>query len=93
MELKGKIKVIGGVEQKGNLKIQYAVIETNEKYPQAIKVDFIGDNCNLLNDVKYLDEVVVKINLRGKEWTDQRTNEVKWFNSIQGWKIDKISEI
>ena len=34
--------------------------------------------------------VKVDINLRGREWESPQ-GEVKYFNSIQGWRIEKLS--
>jgi hypothetical protein len=46
-----------------------------------------GDvNCKSPNKWKVGDEVEVGINLRGREWTSPQ-GEVKYFNTIQGWKI------
>mgnify|MGYP005623948369 FL=1 len=35
--------------------------------------------------------VKVDINLRGREWESPQ-GEIKYFNSIQGWRIEKLSE-
>ena len=32
--------------------------------------------------------VKVNINLRGREWENPQTKEIKYFNSIQGWRIE-----
>ncbi len=37
------------------------------------------------------DYVAVDINLRGREWTNPE-GVVKYFNQIQGWKINKIEK-
>ena len=31
------------------------------------------------------------INIRGREWTNPQ-GEVKYFNSITGWKLEKVAE-
>ena len=62
------------------------VVTTQEQYPQDILVEFTKDNCETLNNYKVGDEVEVGINLRGREWTSPQ-GEVKYFNTIQGWKI------
>ena len=33
------------------------------------------------------DEVTAHINLRGREWTNPQ-GEVKYFNTIEAWKLD-----
>jgi len=30
--------------------------------------------------------------LRGRQWENPQTKEIKYFNSIQGWRIEEISE-
>jgi len=37
------------------------------------------------------DEVTVSIDLRGKEWQNP-TGEIKYFNSLNGWRIKKIND-
>ena len=36
------------------------------------------------------DKVKISVNHRGREWTSP-TGEVKYFNSIIGWKIEKLA--
>ena len=54
-------------------------------------VEFIQDKCEILNTYRAEDLVKIDINIRGREWTNKE-NEVKYFNSIQGWRIEKIEE-
>ena len=55
-----------------------------------IMVEFVQDKCDLLNIYKEGQDVKVSINLRGREWINPE-GEAKYFNSIQGWRIDKSS--
>lgn len=88
MNIKGRIKLIGQTKIVGqNFTKRDLVVTTNEKYPQDILVEFTKDNCDALSNYKVGDEVEVGINLRGREWTSPQ-GEVKYFNSIVGWKID-----
>jgi len=43
----------------------------------------------LINDINIGDLLEVEVNLKGKEWTSP-SGEVKYFNSIECWKITKI---
>lgn len=91
MELTGKIKVIGNVQTFGNdFTKRDLVILTDEQYPQPINVEFLKDKTDLLNSVKVGDSVKVGINIRGREWTSPQ-GEVKYFNSIVGWRIEKVT--
>ena len=93
MELKGTVLVISERYDRGKLTLRDLVIQTSEKYPQTIKIDFLGNNCDLLDSISLLQEVSVSINIKGREWQDPRTQETKYFNSIQGWKIEKILDL
>lgn len=65
------------------------VITTEEQYPQHILVEFVQDKCDLLNNFQVGQAVKVSINLRGREWTNPQ-GEIKYFNSIQGWRIENL---
>ena len=65
------------------------VVETVEQYPQSILIEFGGQKSDLLDPYSVGDDVEVSINLRGREWQSPQ-GEIKYFNSIQGWKISKI---
>jgi translation initiation factor IF-3 len=43
----------------------------------------------LLNNYNVGEQVKVSINLRGREWVNPQ-GETKYFNSIQGWRIEKL---
>ena len=88
MEITGKIKVIGETETFGakGFRKRNLVITTEEQYPQDIQVEFVQDKCDLLDHKKIGQSVLVGINLRGREWVNPQ-GETKYFNSIQGWKI------
>ena len=68
------------------------VLETNDTYPQTILITLINDGCDLIDNVNEGDSIDVSINIRGKEWTNPTTNDVRYFNTIQGWSIDKVEE-
>jgi len=85
-EVVGKIKVIQAVVEKGTFKSQNVVVTTDEQYPQDISIQFVQDKCDLLNNFSTGQQVVVGINLRGREWINPQ-GETVYFNTIQGWKI------
>lgn len=91
MNTSGIIKLIGETKEYGSngFKKRELVITTQEQYPQSILVEFIQDRCELLNTFNVGDVVKVDINLRGREWVN-KDGETKYFNSIQGWRIEKI---
>ena len=93
MEIIGKIKWLDETKEYGSngFRKREVVITTEEQYPQNILVEFVQDKCDLLNAFQIGKQVKVSINLRGREWTNSE-GQVKYFNSIQGWRIEEISE-
>ena len=89
MEISGKIKKIDETKTFGSkgFRKREVVIVTTEQYPQSILVEFIQDKCDLLNNYAEGQDVKISINIRGREWTNPQ-GEVKYFNSIQGWRIE-----
>lgn len=90
MEFSGKVKVIGAEEQvSASFKKRELVVTTDEQYPQSILVEFVQDKTSLLDTINVGDTVKVHINLGGREWVNPQ-GETKYFNSIKGWKIEKV---
>lgn len=89
MELIGKIKGINPTQEvSASFKKREVVVTTEEQYPQHILIEFNQDKCDILNSYKIGDDVRVSINLRGREWVNPQ-GETRYFNSIQGWRIEK----
>ena len=91
MEIQGKIKMIDETKTFGNngFRKREVVITTEEQYPQHILGEFVQDKCDLLNKHNVGETVKISINLRGREWTNPQ-GEVKYFNSVQGWRIETL---
>ncbi len=94
MEVTGKLKLISNTEEIGSkgLKKRSCVIVTNEQYPQSILIEFFQDKCELLDNFSEDQSVTININLRGREWVNPQ-GETKYFNSIQGWRIEQANEV
>ena len=92
MEVSGKIKWLDETKTYGNngFRKREVVITTEEQYPQHIMVEFIQDKCDLLNAFQMGQNVKIGINLRGREWVNPQ-GETKYFNSIQGWRIEAMT--
>ncbi|XBT18424.1 MAG: DUF3127 domain-containing protein [Candidatus Shikimatogenerans sp. Tduv] len=88
IKILGKIKKIFSTKKFGSFKKKELLLKTEEQYPQNILIDFIQEKCKLLKKVKKKDKVIVSINIRGRKWVNNN-GEKKYFNNIQGWKIEK----
>ena len=91
MELQGKVHHLGEEQQvTATYNKRELVIKTDEQYPQFILIEFGQGKCNeYLDKLKSNDEVKVSINIRGREWINPQ-GETKYFNSISGWKVEKL---
>ena len=92
MEVIGRVKVINPVQQvSATFKKRELVVTTEEQYPQHILIEFTQDKTDLLNNYTPGEQVKVSINLRGREWVNPQ-GETKYFNSIQGWRIESLDD-
>ena len=91
MEIQGRIKVIFAPEIVGQNGFQKRdlVITTDGQYPQDIIIQFTQGNCALLDNLQIGQIVKIHFNLQGREWTSPQ-GEVKYFNTVVGWKIELI---
>ena len=91
MEIQGRIKQIFPSQMIGQngFEKRDLVIVTEEQYPQTIIIQFTQQRCDLLDSLQVGQNVKVYINIRGREWTNPQ-GETKYFNTIEGWKIEVI---
>ncbi len=91
MEVEGIVKIVNDSQTFGSgFTKRELVITTEEQYPQHLLIEFVQDKVALLDSLAEGDKVKVGINLRGREWTAP-DGVVKYFNSIQGWRIEKAT--
>lgn len=93
MEIQGNIKQIDQTKTFGSngFRKREMVVTTDEQYPQHILVEFVQEKTELLDKFKVGQPVKISINLRGREWTSPQ-GELKYFNSIQGWRIEPLQQ-
>ena len=89
----------------GTLKVKFPEVQVSERfrkrdivitdnssqYPQHITFQLTQDKCSLIDAYNPGDEIRVFFNLRGREWTDPKTSQVKYFNTIEAWKIEAVN--
>lgn len=68
-------------------KREFVVTDNSSQYPQVISFQLTQDKCGLLDSCNVGEEIKVYFNLRGREWTNPQ-GEVKYFNSLEAWKIE-----
>jgi hypothetical protein len=92
-DITGTIKRIGPIEQKSEKFSKRVLILDVEdgKYPQTVEFQATGDRCSLLDQFSAGDEVSIKWNLRGREWSGGPGGP-KVFNSCDIWKVDLVKK-
>jgi len=66
-------------------------LEAASRYPQYVMFQLTGDRCDALDGFEPGHEVAVEFSLRGREWTSPK-GEVRFFNSLEVWTIDRVGE-
>ncbi|MCS6833665.1 MAG: DUF3127 domain-containing protein [Flammeovirgaceae bacterium] len=81
-EVKGKLEIIYDETKVTDKfrKREFVLMIQEGAYPEYPKFQLIQDKCNLLDQFKIGDEVMVSFNLRGKPFTKNYTN-------LEVWKI------
>ena len=89
MELQGTVKKVFETQTfASGFQKREMILLTQEQYPQPISIEFLSDKINLLDNLHEGENIKVGINIRGREWTNPQ-GEVKYFNSITGWRVEK----
>tara|TARA_R110000850_G_scaffold259037_1_gene385828 strand:- start:655 stop:1014 length:360 start_codon:yes stop_codon:yes gene_type:complete len=75
----------------GFTKREFVIEKKEGEYSQKIIFELIKDKCNLIDAFNLGDSLKVSYNLNGRDWTNPQ-GETKYFNSIVGWRIEKVGE-
>lgn len=59
-----------------------------KKYDNYPSIEFSGDGMKILDSFKEGDAVTVSYDINGREFKDEQTGEVKYFNTIRGYKVE-----
>jgi hypothetical protein len=91
MEVFGKLHALGeSITVSASYEKREVVIKTDEQYPQFIAIEFAQGKCNeILDTLSIGDSLKIGINIGGREWVNPQ-QETKYFNSVKGWKIEKV---
>jgi hypothetical protein len=92
LQIKGKLKVKGQEQIVSDRfrKREFVLLDDSTQYPQYISFQLTQDKCAMLDSFNTGDEMVVSFNLRGREWKSPK-GEVKYFNSLEAWRIEKVT--
>lgn len=87
-KLSGTVKLIGDitiVSEKFKKREIVITDDQNSLYPQHIAFQVSNHKCDLFENISPGDQVEVSFNIRGREWANPTTGEVKHFNTIEIW--------
>lgn len=93
MNLQGKIYKIfdtNQVSEKFSKREFILDYQSNKGYPQYIKMEFIQNNCSILDNFNVGDSVSVEFDIKGREWKNPEGKFV-YFVTLQAWKMQKTN--
>ena len=73
-------------------KREFVLSDESSQYPQEIMFQLVQDKCDLIEPYQINDEVKVNFNLRGRRWENPKTNETKFFVSLDAWRLEKVAQ-
>lgn len=92
VDITGAITHIGDEQQiSDKFSKRDIVIETGDKYPNPLLVEFANGQMRLISGVQVGDQVTVTADIRGRRWEKPGGGE-KYFVSLRGFKIDNPDE-
>ena len=66
----------------------------NPIYKEYVTFELIQeDGCKLVDDFTCGDKVEVFFSIRGREYQNKNSGEIKYFNTLRCWKISKINNL
>ena len=88
MQINGKIlEIFDTVQVSESFRKREFVLEYQEnQYPEFIKFELVQDKSSFMDQYSAGSEITVDFNLKGRKWTNPQ-GEVKYFNSLQAWRI------
>lgn len=92
IETTGIVHAIPAAVTRGSYVSRVIVIRDDSKpeYPTLLPFEFNEKNMGKLFSLRVGDTVKVTWEPRGREWTDPKNGEVRYFGSFAGWKADLV---
>lgn len=93
MEVQGQlVEIFNTQEVTATFKKREFAMKTDGEYAQEIGLEVTQDKVDLLDTFKVGDTVKASFNLRGKKWHNETKGINQYFNTIQVWKLEKLSD-
>ena len=90
-KVEGQIKQINNLQKlEGNTgfnQVQTMILETKDKYPQELPIEFWNKSIEVLSQYKKGDTVTVSMNVNSNKWKD------RFFVKLKGFKIETGNEV
>ncbi|MFN5469289.1 MAG: DUF3127 domain-containing protein, partial [Pirellulaceae bacterium] len=93
--IRGRIHAIEPTKmfgQKGFRKRLVVLEQDNGRFVNYIPIDFLGDSCDDVDQLKVGDEIEVRYRLSGRKWQRDAASEVKYFLSAESSEFRKVSD-
>lgn len=89
--INGKLVVKNDTEQVTEKfkKREFVITDEGSQYPQEIIFQLTQDRVDLLDPYNEGDMLKVNFNLRGRRWLNPKTDETRFFNSLDAWRLEK----
>lgn len=94
MEITAKLHVKYDAEQVSATfkKRKFVVIYAeNPLYPQFVEFQLLQDRVTELDKFNAGDMVAVSFDIKGREWRDPKTGDMKYFNSPDAWRLQPVT--
>ena len=76
----------------GFRKCEVHIVVEDGQYPQTIPVEFLKDDVDEALGLTVGAYMKMRCNVRGKEWKNETTGEVKAFLSLVPWKYEEVDK-
>ncbi len=92
-EATGKLSALlptKSVGAKGFL-VREFVLDIPSKYPQSVLFQVTSDDCAKMDAFPIGTVLDVSFDLRGREWTSPKDGTVRYFNSLNVWRLSRAA--